>query len=70
MVGTDRNRLEAGAGEERKHGGGGRKDTTETAGTTTVTPETELSDSEKGSGEEASLGASGFSGAELSGAED
>ena len=26
MVGTDRNRLEAGAGEERKSGGGGRKD--------------------------------------------
>ena len=26
MVGTDRNRLEAGAGEERKRGGGGRKD--------------------------------------------
>ena len=26
MVGTDRNRLEAGAGEERKRGGSGRKD--------------------------------------------
>ena len=26
MVGADRNRLEAGAGEERKRGGGGRKD--------------------------------------------
>ena len=26
MVGTDRNRLEAGAGEERKRGGGGRRD--------------------------------------------
>ena len=26
IVGTDRNRLEAGAGEERKSGGGGRKD--------------------------------------------
>ena len=26
MVGTDRNRLEAGAGEERKRRGGGRKD--------------------------------------------
>ena len=28
MVGTDRNRLEAGVGEERKRGGGGRKDRT------------------------------------------
>ena len=28
MMGTDRNRLEAGAGEERKRGGGGRKDLT------------------------------------------
>ena len=28
MVGTDRNRLEAGAGEDRKRGGGGRKDRT------------------------------------------
>ena len=45
----------------------GERITTETAGTTTATPETELSDSEKGSGEEASLGASGSSG---SGAED
>ena len=26
MVGADRQRLEAGAGEERKRGGGGRKD--------------------------------------------
>ena len=26
MVGADRNRLEAGAGEEQKRGGGGRKD--------------------------------------------
>ena len=43
---------------------------TETAGTTTATPETELSDSGKGSGEEESLGASGSSGAEWSGAED
>ena len=41
-----------------------------TAGTTTMTPETELSDSEKGSGEEESLGASGSSGAEWSGAEE
>ena len=42
----------------------------ETTGTTTATPETELSDSEKGSGEEESLGASGSGGAEWSGAED
>ena len=44
---------------------------TATAGTETTTPETELSDSEKGSGEEEkSLGASGSSGAEWSGAEE
>ena len=48
----------------------GKRITTETAETTTATPETELSDSEKGSGEEESLGASGSSGAEWSGAED
>ena len=48
----------------------GKRITTETAGTTMVTPETELSDSEKGLGEEASLGASGSSGEEWSGAED
>ena len=48
----------------------GEKTATETAGTTTATPETELSDSEKGSGEEESMGASGSSGAEWSGAED
>ena len=43
-----------------------------TAGTTTETTETETSgsESEKGRGEEASLGASGSSGAEWSGAED
>ena len=46
MAGTDRNRLEAGAGEEKKRGGGGRKDRKKkTVGTTTATPETELSDS-------------------------
>ena len=44
--------------------------TTETAGTTTATPETETSGSEKGTGEEASLGASSSSGAEWSGVED
>ena len=44
---------------------------TVTAGTTTTTPTTESSDSEKGSGEEEdSLGASGSSGAEWSGAEE
>ena len=44
---------------------------TATAGTATATPETELSDSEQGSGEEEeSLGASGSSGAEWSGAEE
>ena len=47
----------------------GERTATETAGTTTTTPETELSDSEKGSGEEDSLGASGSSGAEWSRAE-
>ena len=41
-----------------------------TAGTTTATTETETSGPEKGTGEEASLGASGSSGAEWSGAED
>ena len=41
-----------------------------TAGTTTEKTETETSGSEKGAGEEASLGASGSSGAEWSGAED
>ena len=44
--------------------------TEETAGTTTATTETETSGSEKGTGEEASLGASGSSGVEWSGAED
>ena len=48
----------------------GERTATETAGKKTATPETELSDSEKGSGEEESLGASGSSGAEWSGAED
>ena len=48
----------------------GERIATETEGTTTATPETELSDSEKGLGEEESLGASGSSGAEWSGAED
>ena len=48
----------------------GERTATETAGTTTATPETELSDSEKGLGEEESLGASGASGAEWSEAED
>ena len=48
----------------------GERTTAEPAGTTSATPETELSDSEKGSGEEESLGASGSSGAEWSGAED
>ena len=38
-----------------------------TAGTTTATTETETSGSEKGTGEEASLGDSGSSGAEWSG---
>ena len=41
-----------------------------TAGTTMAATETETSGSEKGTGEEASLGASGSSGAEWSGAED
>ena len=44
--------------------------TTENAGTTTATLETETSGSEKGTGEVASLGDSGSSGAEWSGAED
>ena len=48
----------------------GESTATETAGTTTTTPETKLLDSEKGSGEEESLGASGSSGAEWSGAEE
>ena len=42
----------------------GERTATETAGTTTTTPETELSDWEE------SLGASGSSGAEWSGAEE
>ena len=41
-----------------------------TAGMTTATSEMETSGSEKGTGEEASLGASGYSGVEWSGAED
>ena len=48
----------------------GEKYTKATAGTTTATTEKETSGSEKGTGEEASLGASGSSGAEWSGAED
>ena len=48
----------------------GETNTKATAGTTTATPETETSGSEKGTGEEASLGASGSSGAEWSGVED
>ena len=48
----------------------GERTATATAGTTKTTLETELSDSEKGLGEEESMGASGFSGAEWSGAED
>ena len=48
----------------------GERTATETAGATTATLETELSDLEKGSGEGESLGASGSSGAEWSGAEE
>ena len=48
----------------------GETKTKATGGMTTATPETETSGSEKGTGEEASLGASGSSGAEWSGAED
>ena len=48
----------------------GETHTKETAGTTTATTETETSGSEKGAGGEASLGASGSSGAEWSGTED
>ena len=70
MVGTARDRLEAGAGAERKSGGGRRNIHKATEGTTTATTETETSGSEKGTGEEALLGASGSSGAEWSGAED
>ena len=70
MVGTARDLLEAGAGEERKIGGGGRnihngncRDDNGDAGDGDIR-------TEKGTGEEASLGASGSSGAEWSGAED
>ena len=70
MVGTARDRLEAGAGAEQKSGGGGRN-----------IHESNCRDDNgddgdgdirigKGTGEEASLGASGSSGAEWSGAED
>ena len=48
----------------------GEPHTDATAGTTKTTTETETSGSEKGTGEEVSLGASGSSGAEWSGAED
>ena len=48
----------------------GETNTKATAGTPAATPETETSASEKGTGEDASLGASGSSGAEWSRAED
>ena len=55
---------------ERAAEAAGETYTNATAGTTTATTETETSGSEKRTGEEASLGASGSSGAEWSGAED
>ena len=68
MVGTARDRLEDGAGSERKSGGGGRNIHKKNCRDATATTETETSGSEKGTGEEASLGASGSSGVEWSGA--
>ena len=69
MVGTARDRLEAGAGAERTSGGGGTHthtdSTAETKTTTTETP-----GSVKVTREEASLRASGSSGEEWSGAKD
>ena len=70
MVGTARNRLEAGAGEERKSGGGTRNEHKSNCRDDNGNAGTETSGSEKGTGEEASLGASGSSGAEWSRAED
>ena len=66
MVGTTRDRLEAGAGTEKKSvEAAGHTDATAGNKTTTETPGLG-----KGTGEEASLGASGSSGDEWSGAED
>ena len=63
MVGADRNRLETGAGAERNRGGGGRRDGNSHC--------RDGNNTETGSGEEEeSLGASGSSGAEWSGAEE
>ena len=61
MLARDKNERAEAAGETNTKG---------SAGTTMATPETETSGSEKGTGEEASLVASGSSGAEWSGAED
>ena len=71
MVGADRNRLETGAGAERKCGGGGRRD---------GNIHCRDGDNDAGNGvigfrngigeEEESLGASGSSGEEWSGAEE
>ena len=70
MAGIDRNRLEAGAGEEQKRGGGGRKDRNRNGRDDNSDAGGGVIGSRKGSGEEESLGASGSSGAEWSGAED
>ena len=70
MVGTDRDRMEAGAGAERQSGGSGRN----IHGGNCRDDNSDNGDGDirigKGNGEEASLGASGSSGAEWSRAED
>ena len=71
MVGTDRNRLEADAGEEQKRGGGGRKDRNRNGRDDNSDAGDGVIGFGKGiGGEEESPGASGSSGAEWSGAED
>ena len=70
MVGTDQDRLEAGAGAARKSGGGGRN----INGGNCRDDNGNNGDGDirigNGNREEASLGASGSSGEEWSGAED
>ena len=70
MVGTDRNRLEAGAGEEQTRGGDGRKDSNSNCRDGNNDAGDGVIGFKKGIGEEESLGASGSSGAEWRGAEE
>ena len=72
MVGADGNRLENGVGAERKRGGEGRRDSNSHCRDDDNDAGDGVTDSETRSGggeEEESLGGSGSSGAEWSGAE-